>query len=55
MPPPRIVIDARMIHNTGHGIARYVSDLIHGLANLRETSHLPYEIHLRPRQIAGGS
>jgi len=35
-----------MIHQTGHGIARYVSDLIQGLAQLREASGLPYEIHI---------
>jgi glycosyltransferase involved in cell wall biosynthesis len=35
-----------MIHKTGHGIARYVSDLILGLDRVRETSSLPYEIHL---------
>jgi len=35
-----------MIHQTGHGIARYVTDLIQGLARLREASGLPYEIHI---------
>ena len=37
---PRVVIDARMVGPTIHGIARYVTLLAHGLSGLKD---LPYE------------
>lgn len=40
---PVVVIDGRMIGPRGHGIARYVSLLAEGLAEIRDRSALPYE------------
>jgi len=40
---PLVVIDARMIGPTGHGIAEYVRDLVLGLSELQSPS---YKVHL---------
>jgi glycosyltransferase involved in cell wall biosynthesis len=41
---PRVVVDARMLGEHGHGIANYVSDLAFGLAELRGSVKLPYDL-----------
>ena len=41
---PRVVVDARMLGERGHGIANYVSDLAYGMAELRGTVKLPYDL-----------
>ncbi|MBY0470041.1 glycosyltransferase family 4 protein [bacterium] len=40
---PVVVIDGRMIGPRGHGIARYVSLMAQGLAEIRDQGELPYE------------
>lgn len=43
MKKPLVVIDARMIGPTGHGIAEYVRDLVLGLTELTDRT---YDLHL---------
>lgn len=49
--PPVVAIDARMVGPVGHGIARYVEDLLLGLASLSQRSYQvkvlcqPAEVH----------
>lgn len=44
MVDSRIVVDARMVGDHGHGFARYVSLMAKGLHELKEKSDLPYEL-----------
>ncbi len=43
-PKPRVVVDARFVGPVPHGVARYVSRLAEGLADLRDGGALPYEL-----------
>ncbi len=41
---PRIAVDARMVGPALHGIARYVTHMVRGLAQIKAERDLPYEL-----------
>lgn len=43
--PKRIVIDARMVQERGHGIGNYVRDLALGYLEIGKREDLPFELH----------